>query len=135
MSDEHADTAALERDWYHPDLTTFGDRLSGARTAAGYTQAQLAENLGVKLKTIRAWEEDRAEPRANRVSMLSGVLNVSLVWLMTGTGEGPAVTLSTEQTDDELLGEVARLRREAARLTDRLALLEGRLRSRLGDEA
>ena len=128
------DTAQMEKDWYDPEMTTFGDRLSGARTAAGYSQEALAENLGVKLKTIRAWEADRAEPRANRISMLSGLLNVSLIWLMTGNGDGPAVELETGKTDDELLAEVVRARRDAQRLSDRLALLEGRLRSRLGAE-
>ena len=47
-------------------------------------EAQLARRLGVKLATVRNWEDDRSEPRANRLQMLSGLLNVSFIWLMTG---------------------------------------------------
>ncbi|MCK0167170.1 helix-turn-helix domain-containing protein [Jannaschia sp. S6380] len=120
-------------DWYDPASTTFGDRLTGAREAAGLEVEELAERLGVKSKTIRAWEADRTEPRANRVSMLAGLTNVSLVWLMTGVGDGPAV--SPSMRDGDLLAEVERMRRDASQLTDRLRTLEGRLRARLDGEA
>ena len=126
--DETTETA----DWYDPASTTFGDRLTGAREAAGLDAEGLAERLGVKVKTIRAWEGDRTEPRANRVSMLAGILNVSLVWLMTGVGKGPANAEAPR--DGELLEEVGRLAREAAGLTDRVRLLETRLRARLEEE-
>ncbi|MFO6462896.1 helix-turn-helix domain-containing protein [uncultured Jannaschia sp.] len=126
-----SDTDTAEGDWYDPDETTFGDRLSGARSASGYTQAQLAENIGVKLKTIRAWEEDRAEPRANRVSILAGVLNVSLVWLLTGEGDGPADDDAMPVRDARLVREVQILQRDALRIARRLDMLERRLRERL----
>ena len=74
---------------YENDYATFGDRLAAARDIIGYTQGQLAKRLGVKKATIANWEDDRSEPRANRLQMLSGMLNVSLVWLMTGEGDGP----------------------------------------------
>jgi transcriptional regulator with XRE-family HTH domain len=120
-------------DWYDPEATTFGDRLTGAREAAGLGQADLARRLGVRVKTLRAWEEDQSEPRANRVSMLAGLTNVSLVWLMTGEGRGPAPATAAE--DGGLLEDVGRARREAARLADRLGRLEARLRARLGEDA
>ena len=75
-----------------PDFTdetaTFGDRLALAREAAGLDLAQLAHRLGVRPETLRNWEEDRAEPRANRLQMLAGMLDVSLVWLISGQGPG-----------------------------------------------
>ena len=37
-------------DWFGPDAATFGDRVAGAREAAGMTQAQLARRLGVPLR-------------------------------------------------------------------------------------
>lgn len=114
--------------WFDPAATTFGDRLAGARELAGLEVEELAARLGVKPKTIRAWEEDRAEPRANRVSILAGLVNVSLVWLMTGAGDGPA--LDPDVPDGDLLAEVEDLRRDAARMVERLRLLEGRLRAR-----
>jgi len=122
------DGAEIEGDWYDPETTTFGDRLSGAREAAGMSQAALARRLGVKATTLRSWEEDRAEPRANRVQMLSGLLNVSLVWLLTGEGDG---VQTGKAVDGDLLRDVAGARRDALRLADRLQGLEDRIRARL----
>jgi transcriptional regulator with XRE-family HTH domain len=121
-------------DWFAPESTTFGDRLAGAREAAGLTQAELARRLGVKTKTMRAWEEDLAEPRANRLQMLAGLLNVSLGWLLSGVGEGvPGPTEEVDLTPDlkDILTEMRSLRAEMARNADRLARLEKRLRKSL----
>ena len=112
--------------WFDPATTTFGDRLAGAREAAGLEPGELARRLGVKAATLRAWEEDRAEPRANRVSMLAGILGTPLVWLMTGEGEGAVPRVRGGRS---LLGEVELARREAERMADRLRLLERRLRA------
>src|SRR5690606_25982778 len=72
-----------------PDTDTLGGRLSRARDAVGLSAAQLARRLGVQSSTIQAWESDRSQPRANRLSMLAGVLNVSLSWLLHGIGTAP----------------------------------------------
>ena len=55
--------------WYAADVATFGDRLAGAREAAGLAQEDLAQRLGVRLTTVQAWEEDMAEPRGNRLQL------------------------------------------------------------------
>lgn len=73
-----------------PDLDTIGGRLSRARDAASLTVAQLARRLGVKSSTIQAWESDRSQPRANRLAMLAGVLNVSPSWILYGVGTSPS---------------------------------------------
>lgn len=82
------DTAHIYSDT--PDHDTMGGRLSRARDSAGMTVSQLARRLGVKASTIQAWESDRSQPRANRLAMLAGVLNVSLSWLLHGIGTSPA---------------------------------------------
>ncbi|UWQ20804.1 helix-turn-helix domain-containing protein [Jannaschia sp. W003] len=122
------DGTATDAGWYDPEATTFGDRLSGAREAAGMGQAALARRLGVKATTLRAWEEDRAEPRANRVQMLAGLLNVSLIWLMTGQGAG---VTPAQPGDGELLAELDGARREALKLAERIRKLEIRVRARM----
>ncbi len=76
------------QNWYDPDVATFGDRLAAAREQAGLSQAALAKRLGVKASTVRKWEDDLAEPRANRLSMLAGLLGVSMGWLISGSGDG-----------------------------------------------
>lgn len=72
-----------------PDNDTLGGRLSRARDAACLSSAQLARRIGVQPTTLQAWERDRSQPRANRLSMLAGVLNVSPSWLLCGVGTGP----------------------------------------------
>ncbi|MFN4102076.1 MAG: multiprotein-bridging factor 1 family protein, partial [Pararhodobacter sp.] len=56
--------------WYTDEHATLGDRLAAAREASAMTQAQLAQRLGVRTKTLRDWEDDVSEPRANRLQML-----------------------------------------------------------------
>lgn len=124
--------------WYDPNATTFGDRVAGAREQAGMSQADLAKRLGVKLKTLKAWEEDLSEPRANKLSMMAGLLNVSLLWLLSGEGpglEGPgdAVELSPDMND--ILTEIRDIRAQVALSTDRLGKLEKTLRAQLREEA
>ncbi len=97
-----------EFDWSE-DVSTFGDRLARAREYASMTQAQLARRLGVKVATIKNWEFDRSEPRANRLQMLSGLLNVSIIWLMTGEGEGGPAMHDTEATE-EIAGLIGHIR-------------------------
>lgn len=125
------ETAGDARDWYSNETATFGDRLADARTAVGLSQAELAERLGVKLVTLEKWENDISEPRANRLSMLAGLLNVSLRWLMTGEGEGledPSAIQAADACTVEILTEIRQLQRDIVRCGDRLGHLEKRLR-------
>lgn len=119
-----------ERDWYSDQTATFGDRLADARQAVGLTQKDLARRLGVRLQTLEAWENDLSEPRANRLQMISGLLNVSLMWLLTGEGEGltaPADGAPAEVT--QILAEMRQLQSDLVRTSDKLGRLEKRLRA------
>ena len=122
----------MTKDWFDPETSTFGDRVAGAREATGMTQKQLAKRLGVKLVTLRNWENDMAEPRANKLSMLAGLLNVSMMWLLDGTGEGvdPVQDVSREEKDmNEILAEIVDLKSRALRTANRLGALEKKLRT------
>lgn len=72
------------------DEDTMGGRLQRARDAAGLSVADVAARLGVKRSTVQAWENDRSQPRANKLQMLAGLLGVNLAWAMDGLGAGPA---------------------------------------------
>lgn len=63
---------------------TIGGRIRQARSEAGLSQRQLATRLAVTTKTLENWEEDRSEPRANKLVMMAGVLNIPSTWLLTG---------------------------------------------------
>lgn len=120
-----------DNSYFSDDASTFGDRVAAARRAAGLKQEELAARLGIKLKTIRAWEDDVSEPRANRLAMMAGMLNVSIIWLLTGAGEGVndpwAEDFVPPLEEDQLLAECRAIRREAKRLHDHLLRLEARL--------
>lgn len=124
-------------DWFDPEATTFGDRVAGARERAGMTQSQLAKRLGVKLKTLKGWENDQSEPRANKLSMMAGLLNVSLLWLLSGEGDGPQTPETGELSSDvsAMLTEIRDVRTQLSALGDRLGLLEKNLRGQLKEEA
>lgn len=121
-----------DEDWgeadFSDDSATFGDRVTAAREALGLSLAQLARQMGVKAETVQNWEADRSEPRANKLQMLAGVLNVPLVWLMTG--QGPGVALAPRGARDvpqEVLDELRAIRADQLRLADRIARLARRL--------
>ncbi len=123
--------------WFDPDATTFGDRLAGARELAGMTQAELAKRLGVKKKTMDDWENDMRDPRAMRLSMLAGLLNVSLLWLLTGEGEGPGnpgVANSYVRGARQLLDEIREISEQMRLNAERLVRVEHELHDVLRDD-
>jgi len=122
-----------ESGWYSNAAATFGDRVAAGREALGLSQSGLARKLGVKLRTIQAWEDDKSEPRANKLQMLSGVLNVSLLWLLNGEGEGVPAP-GDSGIDAEIAGllmEVRQVKGAIVQSADRLGALEKRLRNAL----
>ncbi|NUH66034.1 helix-turn-helix domain-containing protein [Sulfitobacter sp. S0837] len=126
-------------DWYGPDAATFGDRVAAAREQTGMTQAVLAKRLGVRLSTLRSWEDDLSEPRANRLSMLAGLLNVSMMWLINGEGEGvdaPEEGQAARQNDlEDVLVDVRALRTDLLKKAEAVGKLEKRIRRLLSEPA
>ena len=123
-------------DWYGPETATFGDRLSAAIEKSGMTQKLVSKRLGIKVATLKSWEQDISEPRANRLSMLAGLLGVSIMWLLHGEGDG--VEHSDNETHvtpeiNDLLFEVRALQTGLLSSADKLAKLEKQLRSKLKD--
>lgn len=125
-------------DWYGPETATFGDRVAAAREMADMTQQELARRLGVKLSTLRSWENDLSEPRANRLSIMAGLLNVSMMWLINGQGEGldaPLEEAALPATAHDILNELRDLRADMISRVEQLGRLEKKLRMALKDEA
>lgn len=131
MNDENGD-------WFGPDTATFGDRVAGAREAAAMTQAQLARRLGIKKATLSGWEQDTSEPRANKLSMMAGLLNVSIIWLLTGEGDGMSAPADEAVSSPDFSGILAELREIRAGMranAERAGRLEKRLRLLLQEGA
>ncbi|MCC5989148.1 MAG: helix-turn-helix transcriptional regulator [Pararhodobacter sp.] len=125
-----------EQGWYSDEQATLGDRIAAAREAAGLSQTQLATRLGVRSRTLRGWESDLSEPRANRLQMMAAMLGVSLRWLLSGEGEGVAPPLTEDEARDEAmqgtLAELRSLRGELLKMGERVGQLEKRLRKHVG---
>lgn len=133
MQGEFSDALDVPAADYSDETSTFGDRLTLARETLGLDQAQLAHRIGIKHQTLKNWEEDRSEPRANKLQMLAGMLNVSIVWLMSGQGDAPSTEAATDdRAAEECLTELRRLRSEQIRIVEKMARLEKRLRAVVG---
>ena len=112
----------VESDWYGPDMATFGDRLAAAREQAAMSQSDMAKRLGVKVSTLRNWEQDLSEPRANRLSMM---------WLLNAEGEGisgPDDGSDIAPDIQETLNEIRDMKTVMKTSAERLARLEKKLR-------
>ncbi len=75
------------------DLTLLGERIASSRHAKGLSSKQLAQRLGVKNSTLQNWENERSAPRANRLTQISGILDVPLLWLIAGEEKFSAVEI------------------------------------------
>ncbi len=121
-----------EDQFFSDEVATFGDRLEAARTAKGLSSESLAAKLGVKTKTVLNWESDAASPRANKLSMLAGLLNVSIIWLLSGKGNGTTdVETNFERPEgvNDALGEIRALKRTLVQAIKRIEKLETRLQN------
>ncbi|MCA2010874.1 helix-turn-helix transcriptional regulator [Pararhodobacter sp. CCB-MM2] len=128
----------MSETWYTDDHATLGDRLAAGRDAAGMTQSQLAQRLGVRAKTLRDWENDVSEPRANRLQMLAALLGVSLRWLLTGEGDDVTPPAAAEAQPNpalkSALSEIRSLRGELLGMGERLGRLEKTLKAHMASE-
>lgn len=112
---------------------TLGGRIVHAREAAGLSTKELAARLGVAVKTVANWENDRAEPRANKLSTLAGLLGASPTWLLAGCGAPPRGT--APEDGGELRDEIERIRAEASRLVNRIESLGAQISAAGGRSA
>lgn len=103
---------------------TMGGRIVAAREATGHSTAQLARRLGVKTATLQNWENDRSEPRSNKLTMLAGLLGVTPGWLLTGNGTSPIDGIEDHRHDVASVRErLIELRRQSESLTEQIDAL------------
>ena len=67
-----------------PKSIEFEKRVARAREQKVYTQAELADMLGVTENAVAQYEGGRATPKPARLDLLAKVLGVSMTWLLTG---------------------------------------------------
>lgn len=72
-------------------LTDFGERLGAARKAAGLSQEDLAEGLGLKRKPgqtqVSRWETGTEIPKGETLMKIRSLVECDGHWLLTGEGD------------------------------------------------
>ncbi len=106
-----------------------GPRIRVARENAGLSLSEAARKLGVTEATLEAWETGEDEPRANRLQMLAGLLNVSLPWFLEGR-EDQYMAARTDPEEEALRGDLAEIRARLEEIQLLVANAEKRLASR-----
>ena len=65
-------------------MHTMIERLIECRKAAGLSQTELAEKLGLSRQTISKWETGTVIPTAENLNALAKLYSISLDWLVNG---------------------------------------------------
>ena len=99
---------------------TPGSRIKLTRKQLGLSPQQLADRVGVTRKSLENWENDRCEPRGVKIMKLAGVLQVPMIWLLTG--DTPP-TSDQEPADQNATGIAQKLDRAVSMQRDLAALL------------
>ena len=79
----------------------FGDRIRDARKAAGLTQRQLADSLGVSNTSISNWEKGLSRPDADMIQKLCQLLCLQPNYFY-GTENAPADDRKRTVRDDDI---------------------------------
>jgi transcriptional regulator with XRE-family HTH domain len=77
----------------------FGERLASLRKAAGYTQVELAQDLGISQRMIAYYESPNANPPANLLPRIAAALGVTIDELF---GRTPKRRLAKQEGDSRL---------------------------------
>ncbi|MDJ0684763.1 MAG: helix-turn-helix transcriptional regulator [Alphaproteobacteria bacterium] len=101
-----------------------GARIRIARKGVNLTAEDLARHLGLTSKTVRAWEKGEREPRANQITMMAGVLNVTAPWLLEGRSQE---SMEADSEEAVLRGKVEAAKLKTAELNELILDIESRL--------
>lgn len=117
--------------------TTIGSRIESGRNQLGYSAAQLAGRIGVQNRTLDNWEKDRSEPRVEKLTKLAGVLQVPLMWLLSGiTPDGFRSKIDFSETAKiaQKLECAIQMQQNLAALLGEVSVDVARLQQQLDDE-
>jgi len=98
------------------NLRAIGKRLSHIRTSLGETQAEIADSIGVSLRTWQNYEQSRSPPDAATLTALY-YLGFSPIWILTGKekAEVPQGLNASHAVDGKTLMVAYELAEEALR--------------------
>lgn len=116
------------------EILSLGGRLFNSRKKAGLSLQMTANLLGVRPKTLQAWEKDQSEPRVNKLVSLSGILGVSPTYFLAeegNDGENVVAITGRNQKILELLNRevelVKAMQKEQTKSIKKIELLVSKL--------
>lgn len=95
-------------------IASFGDRLASLRKAAGYTQVELAAEMGITQRMVAYYEAPNAQPPAHLLPQLAQTLGVSVDVLLGLAEPRRQKKLATNRLERRLL-EIEKLDPKAKR--------------------
>ena len=78
------------------DTYLTGQTIRNLREKKGFTQAELADKLGVSSKAISKWEANKGTPSYEFLPLLAKLFNITIDYLMTGEEQEEKVVLLTK---------------------------------------
>jgi transcriptional regulator with XRE-family HTH domain len=113
------------------DVVDFGRRMAFLRTAAGFTQAELAEQTGVSRRLIAYYEGETRHPPTTILPRLAVALGVSTDRLLNGSSQSVAPPNSLDRRLKRKLLQLEKLepkeKRQALQFLD-LVIERGQLK-------
>lgn len=116
------------------EILSLGGRIFNSRKKAGLSLQMTANLLGVRPKTLQAWEKDQSEPRVNKLVSLSGILGVSPTYFLAeegNDGENVVAITGRNQKILELLNRevelVKAMQKEQTKSIKKIELLVSKL--------
>ena len=107
---------------------TLGGRIYASRQNAGISLHMAANLLGVKSSTLKSWENDRSEPRVNKLVALAGLLGVSPTHFLAEEGNDGRSSITIKGRRDKLIEmlkeEMSFVRDQQKQLTQRIRKME-----------
>ena len=100
MTDKTSDSNVLSNE---EPLSTLGSRIFETRRNAGMSLEMLASLVGVKPATLRAWENDRSEPRLNKLVAMAGIVGVSPTYFIAEEGNAGEEVKGVRGRNEKLL--------------------------------
>lgn len=80
------------------ELASLSARLREARERAGKTQAEIANDLGIKQSTVGRWETAKAEPPLAYIEYATRIFDCTAGYLLKGTTDTPTRAISQQAT-------------------------------------
>lgn len=105
------------------DFTKTGLFIAELRHAKGWTQTQLAQQLGVTDKAVSRWETGRGFPDVGILLPLAATLDISVIELING--ERAKAEIPAQQADAAVLDALLQTRRTIRKMAGLLLLLFG----------